>query len=36
MIKTEGELTAQERLRLTNWLKIRLNFDKIILYEHKI
>ena len=36
MIKTEGELTAQERLRLTNWLKIRLNFDKIILYEDKI
>lgn len=36
MFKTETALDEQEKVRLTNWLRIRLNFDNVILYEEII
>jgi len=36
VVKTDAELDVQERTRLANWLKIRLNFDNIILDEEII
>ena len=33
VIRTEEALTAEERDRLTNWMKIRLNFDNVVLNE---
>lgn len=33
VIRTEKELTAEEKERLTNWMKIRLNFDNVVLNE---
>ena len=33
VIRTEKELTEEEKERLTNWMKIRLNFDNVVLNE---
>ncbi|MDE6872364.1 MAG: DUF389 domain-containing protein [Bacteroidales bacterium] len=35
-IKTSTPLDGQEKSRLTNWLRIRLNFENVVIYEESI
>lgn len=33
VVKTSSPLDAKEKARLTNWIRIRLNFENIVIYE---
>ncbi|MCM1177205.1 MAG: TIGR00341 family protein [Bacteroidales bacterium] len=36
VIRSTSELSGQEKARLTNWIRIRLDFDNVVVYEETV